>query len=100
MPSDPDYCPFCGARLSMDESLDDHFADYDDCASSFAQWNPHGQSSPAETSGPSQAQQAVAWVLIGTVMLYALLVQGSILLGVLASGVIFIASRIDWASVA
>jgi len=98
MSSQPDYCPFCGARLSMDESLDDHFGEYEECATSFAEWDG-GRSSGSATShssGPSQAQQAVAWVLIAAVVLYALLIRGSILLGVIAGGIVFIASRIDW----
>jgi|GEM_PF-2673720 len=102
MPAQPDYCPFCGARLSMDESLDDHCEEYEECGASFAEWNG-GRSSGSAASpsaGPSQAQQAVAWVLIAAIMLYALVIQGSILLGVIASGVVFVASRIDWASVA
>jgi hypothetical protein len=86
----------------MDESLDGHFTDYDDCAASFSKWDrgPSSVAPATDASGPGRAQQAVAWVLIGIVMLYALLVQGSILLGVIASGIIFVASRIDWTSVA
>lgn len=85
----------------MDESLDEHFGDYDDCASSFAQWNGARSSGSggSRSSGPSRVQQAIGWVLIAVVILYAVLIQGSLLLGVIASVFIFIASRIDWASV-
>jgi len=99
MPSDPDYCPFCGARLSMDESIDDHFEAHDDCAASFTQWKPGG-SSASVLGSPSGTQRVIVWVLIAVLMLYALVIQGSILLGVIASAIVFIASRINWASLA
>jgi hypothetical protein len=103
MPSEVDYCPFCGARLSMDESLEAHLDDYDECASSYAEWTGGGsQRKTAATRDPatSRGKAVVTWLIIAVVMTYALVIQGSVLLGVIASALVYAVAHVDWRGLA
>ena len=103
MSSEPDYCPFCGARLSMDESFEAHLDDYDECASSYAEWTGGGSqrsSGASRAPGTSRGKAVLTWLIIAIVMTYALVIQGSVLLGVIASALVYAVAQIDWQGLA
>ena len=99
MPSEIDYCPFCGERLAMDESLDDHCGDTPTCADAYERWQSGG-STGGSLLGASKGQRAVGWLIAAMILLYAFLIQGSILLGVIGSAVVLAIAHVDWTGVA
>ena len=98
MPSEIDYCPFCGERLAMDESLDDHCADDEECGAAYERWQ--GSSSGGSILGADRGQRVVGWVIAAVVLLYAVIIQGSILLGLIASVIVLAVAHVDWTGLA
>ncbi|NLV10524.1 DUF4187 domain-containing protein [Halomicrobium sp. HM KBTZ05] len=93
MPSEIEYCPFCGVRLANEESLDDHCGDAEECANARDRWQSSG------SLLASQRQRALGWVVAGAIVLYAV-VQASILLGIVASVVVLVVAHVDWTALA
>ncbi|ACV48337.1 MULTISPECIES: DUF4187 domain-containing protein [Halomicrobium] len=96
MPSEIEYCPFCGARLADEESLDDHCGDAEECANARDRWQ---SSRPRGSLLASRRQRALGWVVAGAVVLYAF-VQASLLLGIIASVVVLAVAHVDWTGLA
>ncbi|WP_153553376.1 DUF4187 domain-containing protein [Halomicrobium sp. LC1Hm] len=97
MPSEIEYCPFCGVRLENEESLDDHCGDAEECANARDRWQSSGLGGSLLAS---QRQRALGWVVTGAIMLYAVFVQASILLGIVASVVVLVVAHVDWTALA
>jgi hypothetical protein len=91
-----DYCPFCGARLGEGhDAVDDHPAEYDDCAERFEVWRgPSGPVGGNAVSGGYAASgvRLLTWPLMILVLAYSLLITQTILLGIIAATLVYIAS--------
>ena len=90
------YCPFCGARLRDDgDPLADHLGDREECRQAFAAWDPTRavRGGSLEDEKARQMRTFLMWVIIAVLLLYAFLIAMDPLLGVLASGVVYLAFR-------
>ncbi|WP_255195771.1 DUF7501 family protein [Halorarius litoreus] len=91
MKPSPDYCPFCGARLRDDESLEHHLDDRDECRERFDAWRPERTPSSEPRSGFTPLHGLLLAVIVLAVMGYSLLIVQQILLGLLASSIVVVA---------
>jgi hypothetical protein len=91
----PDYCPFCGARLRDEtDGYGAHLSRHDDCRERAEAWarEERGPTAPwtAGSSGGAVpfgggARAVLAVVVALSVLAYAILVAGQLLLGVLGA---------------
>lgn len=91
----PDYCPFCGARLRDEtDGYGAHLSRHEDCRERAEAWarEERGPTAPwtAGTSGETAplgggARAVLAVVLALSILTYAILVAGQLLLGVVGA---------------
>jgi hypothetical protein len=106
MDPEPEYCPFCGARLADTTTAegegDDgdpllaHLQDREECRDRYEAWNP-GRTTVeiAGTRRQSTFGRILMWTLIGLAIAYSLLVVQQPLVGVSVAILIYIVFNIE-----
>jgi hypothetical protein len=88
----PDYCPFCGARLRDEaDAYGAHLHRHDDCRKRAEAWaaEERGPASPWTDGGVSATLRLGLGAVVALVVLtYAVLLQGQLLVGLLAAGIV------------
>lgn len=105
MDSEPDYCPFCGARLPDTATTDDsedsdpllaHLQDREECSDRYEAWNP-GRTTVELTGNRRQSTlgRVLMWSLIGLAIAYSLLIVQQPLVGVSVAILIYLVFNIE-----
>lgn len=112
MDPEPDYCPFCGARLAEPPTADDadeadadagtgdpllaHLQDYEECGERYEEWNP-GRTTVELAGSRRQSRfgRVLMWSLIVLAIGYSLLIVQQPLVGVSVAILIYLVFNIQ-----